>query len=74
MFTIQRVSVAALLVLQLGACAAKARLPVTAGMGSNPALPAPREELIPTVKVAKAVEGGRLAERRHAAERDWHTG
>src|SRR5688572_1276625 len=55
MVTIQRVSVAALLVLQLGACAATARLPVTAGMGSNPALPAPREELIPTVKVAKAV-------------------
>ena len=41
--------------LVLTGCAHGARLPVTAGMGPDPALPAPSTSLIPTVKVAKAV-------------------
>lgn len=55
MFAHARVGVVAMLVLQLGACATTARLPVAAGTGPNPTLPAPRNELIPTVKVAKAI-------------------
>jgi glucose/arabinose dehydrogenase len=37
------------------ACGHTARLPVTAGMGPHPTLPAPSSSLIPTIKVAKAV-------------------
>src|SRR5688572_22419787 len=44
-----------LLVGMLTACGGAARLPQEAGMGPQPALPAPRESLIPVVKVAKAV-------------------
>ena len=45
----------AVIAVQLGACAKSAQLPVSAGTGPNPTLPAPHESLIPTVKVAKAV-------------------
>lgn len=38
----------------LGACAEHARLPVEAGTGPEPALPAPTRTLVPTVKVAPA--------------------
>ncbi|MEO7455221.1 MAG: sorbosone dehydrogenase family protein, partial [Gemmatimonadaceae bacterium] len=36
------------------ACGASANLPVSAGMGPNPTIPAPNKSLIPTVKVAEA--------------------
>jgi glucose/arabinose dehydrogenase len=39
----------------LVACGGSARLPVEAGMGTNPQLPAPRTSLIPVVTVARAV-------------------
>jgi glucose/arabinose dehydrogenase len=38
----------------LGACREQAALPVSAGIGPNPVLPAPDESLIPTVNVAPA--------------------
>ena len=38
----------------LSACAAPARLPVSEGIGPNPALPAAHTSLIPTVKIAPA--------------------
>jgi glucose/arabinose dehydrogenase len=41
--------------LALAACGDRARLPVAAGMGPAPALPAPTTTLIPTVKVADAI-------------------
>jgi glucose/arabinose dehydrogenase len=41
--------------LQLIGCAPPARLPISAGTGPAPQLPAPSKSLIPTVKVAKAV-------------------
>jgi glucose/arabinose dehydrogenase len=40
--------------LGLAACGESATLPVAAGVGPDPALPPPRETLIPTVKIAKA--------------------
>ena len=40
--------------LTLSGCGASATLPVSAGMGPHPELPAPHESLIPTVNVAKA--------------------
>jgi glucose/arabinose dehydrogenase len=46
---------AALLAFQFIGCAPPARLPVSAGTGPAPQLPAPTKSLIPTVKVAKAV-------------------
>ena len=49
--TIQTVITGALLV----GCGGSARLPVEAGMGTNPQLPPPRTSLIPVVKVARAV-------------------
>ena len=45
------VVVAALL---LSACGDMARLPVSAGMGPTPELPAPRPSLLPTVNIAPA--------------------
>lgn len=39
----------------LGACAESARLPLAAGTGPQPALPAPRSALFPTVNIAPAV-------------------
>src|SRR5687767_13983839 len=41
--------------LTLVSCGGAARLPVEAGMGPQPTLPAPRTSLIPVVKVARAV-------------------
>jgi glucose/arabinose dehydrogenase len=41
--------------LAVGACGGSARLPVEAGLGVNPTLPAPRTPVIPVVKVARAV-------------------
>lgn len=38
-----------------GGCGHSARVPVSAGVGPNPTLTAPRKSLIPMVKVAKAV-------------------
>jgi glucose/arabinose dehydrogenase len=45
---------ASLAALPLAACLETARLPVAAGMGAQPDLPAPRQTLIPTVLVAPA--------------------
>ena len=39
--------------LLLAACGDKADLPVTAGQGANPELPAPKSTLLPTVKIAE---------------------
>jgi glucose/arabinose dehydrogenase len=41
--------------LLLAACGDKADLPVTAGQGTNPTLPAPKKMMLPTVKVADVV-------------------
>ncbi len=41
--------------LLLIACGEKADLPVSAGQGSNPTLPAPKKTLLPTVNFAKVV-------------------
>nr|WP_246512967.1 sorbosone dehydrogenase family protein [Azospirillum picis] len=41
--------------LALAGCGDEATLPVSAGTGPNPTLPAPRSSLIPTVKIADAV-------------------
>jgi glucose/arabinose dehydrogenase len=38
----------------IGACASPAKLPVEAGIGPDPTLPAPQSALIPTVNVVKA--------------------
>jgi glucose/arabinose dehydrogenase len=38
----------------LAACSGSAKLPLEAGIGPNPTLPAPRKSLIPVVRVAKA--------------------
>ena len=43
-----------LLPLCLIACGGRARLPLEAGIGPQPAIPEPRQSLIPTMKVAKA--------------------
>ena len=45
---------AATLVVALSAVAEQAELPVSAGMGPNPSLPAPRPSLLPTVNIAPA--------------------
>jgi glucose/arabinose dehydrogenase len=50
-----RLGATSLITLQVAACASSAKLPVSAGQGPNPTLPPPRESLIPTIKVAKAV-------------------
>ena len=42
------------LLLTLAACAERATLPVAAGTGPHPILPAPRREIIPTVNIAPA--------------------
>ena len=43
-----------LVAVSSGACASAARLPVSAGIGPNPTLPAPDTSLVPTIKVASA--------------------
>ena len=48
------ISVLAVLAVGLNACASRAQLPVEAGFGPHPELPAPRRSLIPTLKVAPA--------------------
>ena len=47
-------SVVALASIALGACGDIARLPVSAGTGPTPTLPAPQKTLIPTVNIAPA--------------------
>jgi hypothetical protein len=44
----------AMVALGLSACGERATLPVSAGVGPDPALPPPKETLIPTVQIAKA--------------------
>jgi glucose/arabinose dehydrogenase len=44
--------IAAASALAVASCTEKARLPVTAGMGADPALPAPVKTLLPTIHVA----------------------
>ncbi len=41
--------------LLIAACGKTSPLPITAGMGATPTLPAPSQALIPTINVAKAV-------------------
>lgn len=41
--------------LALSGCGMRARLPVSAGMGPDPVLPAPRPTLVPTVNIAPAI-------------------
>jgi glucose/arabinose dehydrogenase len=53
-FVAPRSLLAAIAALPLAACLESARLPVQAGMGARPQLPAPVKTLIPTVNVAKA--------------------
>ncbi|WP_114392661.1 PQQ-dependent sugar dehydrogenase [Oleisolibacter albus] len=49
-----RFLLAALLPMALAACGDEAQLPVAAGSGPSPQLPAPAESLIPTVNIAPA--------------------
>ena len=51
---IVRVAIAALLALALGGCGDTAKLPLAAGTGPDPTLPAPVSSLIPTVNIAPA--------------------
>ncbi|WP_426168363.1 PQQ-dependent sugar dehydrogenase [Sandarakinorhabdus sp. DWP1-3-1] len=46
--------------LLLAGCGDKADLPVTAGQGVNPTLPAPKKTLLPTVKTADVVGWGKV--------------
>ncbi|MBC7504841.1 MAG: sorbosone dehydrogenase family protein [Sandarakinorhabdus sp.] len=41
--------------LIIAACGDTARLPITAGQGSNPVLPAPVKSILPTINIAKSV-------------------
>ena len=50
-----RLMLASLLVLDVAACGDTATLPVSAGIGPQPILPAPHRTLIPTVKFARAI-------------------
>lgn len=47
--------VSALATLSLGACGEMATLPIAAGTGPQPTLPAPQQTLIPTVNIAPAI-------------------
>jgi glucose/arabinose dehydrogenase len=49
------VALGAALTLVLAGCGDRARLPVSAGMGPAPTLPAPAKSLLPTVNVADAI-------------------
>ncbi|MFD2438800.1 hypothetical protein [Modicisalibacter luteus] len=49
-----RLATLGLLTLTLTACGDVARLPVSAGTGPDPVLPAPSETLFPTVNIAPA--------------------
>ena len=46
---------AATVALAIAACGEQATLPLSAGTGANPQLPAPHATLLPTVKIAKVV-------------------
>jgi glucose/arabinose dehydrogenase len=50
-----RLALASLLALELTGCGDTATLPVSAGMGPQPTLPAPQRTRIPTIKFARAV-------------------
>ena len=49
-----RLLLCALLAAVAGACSSPAHLPVSAGIGPNPALPPPDKSLIPTINIAPA--------------------
>src|SRR4051812_33907085 len=53
-FDIRSLRFRAAVTLALGGCAAPATLPVSAGMGVAPAIPAPEKAMVPTIKVAEA--------------------
>lgn len=55
MLTLRILAAASLTLAALSACGEVATLPVEAGMGPSPQLPAPNTTLIPTVNTAKAV-------------------
>jgi len=60
--TCRRLAVLGALALTLAACGTAARLPVAAGTGPNPELPAPSRSILPTVNVVTAKgwpQGGR---------------
>lgn len=44
----------AISVLALAACGSTARLPLEAGMGTNPQIPPPEKSLLPTLYIAPA--------------------
>jgi glucose/arabinose dehydrogenase len=50
-----RLALGGLLVLGAAACGDRATLPVSAGMGPHPVLPAPHPTRVPTVKFARAI-------------------
>ena len=60
-----RVLLLSILVLTLNACTEIASLPVSAGTGANPSLPAPNPTLLPTLNIAPAV-GWPPGERPHS--------
>ena len=55
MHFLSRLSIVGVASLALAACGEVATLPVSAGTGTNPQLPAPHATLLPTVKIAKVV-------------------
>ena len=54
MHWLRRAGIAGVMLAVLAACSEVATLPVSAGMGPQPTLPAPAPSLIPTVNIAKA--------------------
>ena len=54
MHWLRRAGIAGVMLTVLAACSEVATLPVSAGMGPQPTLPAPAPSLIPTVNIAKA--------------------
>jgi len=63
-----RLAMAGLLVLELAGCGDRATLPVSAGFGPHPVLPAPHPTRFPTINFAHAV--GWPAAQRQARRRD----
>jgi glucose/arabinose dehydrogenase len=61
-----RVLLSVLAVAALAACGEMARLPVDAGVGPDPQLPAPNKTLIPTVNVATVEPWASTAQPRSA--------
>lgn len=64
---VARIVVVALVAAPLGGCADRATLPVEAGTGPQPQLPAPNEQVIPTIDIAPA-RGWRDGEQPTAAQ------